>query len=218
MMPVDMPPDVPALIQRCAPNVAVQTFRPLLRVESANRPHAIGYKIVATDGAVYHLATQPRDAAEAKSWATWFLANGYRFDAGIAQVNTVNFKSTGLTPENMFDPCASIRAGAKVLADCYGRAVARFGDEQAALRAAFSCYQSGNFKTGFATGYVSRILSRAGERVDIKAPSGMPPLLREGSRATRQAAGGSAGNLYAVSSEVPGWSSPAKDSTSEPSE
>jgi len=228
-----MPPDVPALIQQCAPNVAVNTLRPLISVESAKRPHAIGYKVVGSDGSVFRLTKQPRDVAEAREWATWFLANGYRFDAGIAQVNTVNFQRTGLTPENMFDACSSIRAGATVLTECYTRASARWKDEQTALRAALSCYQSGNFSTGFATGYVQKIVAQAtagypAQAAATTAPSS-PPIVREGSAATRPVTRSAAGSrpaapppaaagafdVHNVSSEVPGWG-PAPTTTRAP--
>lgn len=212
IMAFDLPPDVPALIQQCAPHVAVQTLRPLISVESAKRPHAIGYKVVASNGTVYRLTTQPKNSAEAQKWATWMLANGYRFDAGIAQVNTVNFQSTGLTPATMFDACSSIRAGAQVLTDCYQRARARFGHEQTALRAALSCYQSGNFRTGFSTGYVQKILAAAGVPERPAAPvSDAPPLVREGAAVPRRAArrldaaAQAPADLYNVSSEVQGW-------------
>lgn len=228
-----MPQDVPALIQQCAPNVAVNTLRPLISVESAKRPHAIGYKVVGSDGSVFRLTKQPRDVAEAREWATWFLANGYRFDAGIAQVNTVNFQRTGLTPENMFDACSSIRAGATVLTECYTRASARWKDEQTALRAALSCYQSGNFSTGFATGYVQKIVAQAtagypAQAAATTAPSS-PPIVREGSAATRPVTRSAAGSrpaapspaaagafdVHNVSSEVPGWG-PAPTTTQAP--
>lgn len=205
----DLPPDVPALIRQCAPHVAEQTLRPLIHVESARRPHAIGYKIVAGNGTVYRLTRQPADATEAQQWARWFLANGYRFDAGIAQVNTVNFQTTGLTPENMFDACTNIRAGAQVLTDCYQRAYARYRNEQGALRAALSCYQSGNFRTGFATGYVSKVLAAAGMPERTAAPAaGMPPIARAGTAPTRSAPAGVAVeriDIYSVTSEVPGF-------------
>lgn len=216
-MTLDLPPDIPALIRQCAPHVAEQTLRPLIHVESARRPHAIGYKVVASNGEVYRLTAQPKNLAEAQKWATWMLANGYRFDAGIAQVNTVNFQSTGLTPETMFDACSSIRAGAQVLTDCYRRAKARFGHEQSALRAALSCYQSGNFRTGFATGYVQKVLAAAGMPEKPMAPassaSDVPPLAREA--VPRQAARRvdavvvppPSADLHSVSSEVPGWGS-----------
>lgn len=221
-MMMDLPPDVPALIQQCAPNVAVQTLRPLISVESAKRPHAIGYKVVANDGSVFRLTTQPKNTDEAKQWAAWFLANGYRFDAGIAQVNTVNFKATGLTVETMFEPCANIRAGAQVLTDCYTRAWARFKHEQTALRAALSCYQSGNFQTGFATGYVAKILASAGvsEPASPMPGAGAPPIVREGGASSRRArvarpdAQGNFDNVHSVSSEVPGWGGAANEAES----
>ncbi|MDO5693515.1 MAG: lytic transglycosylase domain-containing protein [Pseudomonadota bacterium] len=217
-MTPDLPPDVPALIRQCAPHVAVQTLKPLIRVESAKRPHAIGYKVVAGNGTVYRLTQQPRNSAEAQQWARWFIANGYRFDAGIAQVNTVNFASTGLTPETMFDPCASIRAGAQVLTDCYTRAYARYRNEQTALRAALSCYQSGNFRTGFATGYVSKVLTAAGVSEQPAAPpAGAPPLQQVGGAVRRPAAVIAVPqNIHAVPSEIPGFGSalPASDAVS----
>lgn len=196
----DIPADIPALIRQCAPNVAVQTLQPLIRVESAKRPHAIGYKVVGANGVVYRLTEQPRDSDEAKQWAAWLLANGYRFDAGIAQINAVNFSATGLTVETMFDACANIRASAQVLTDCYRRAQARYADSQTALRAALSCYQSGNFQTGFSTGYVAKVLAAAG----VQAQSNVPPLEQVGATKKR---GVAAPNLHNVSSEVPGWSS-----------
>ena len=199
---MDFSPDIPALIQQCAPNVAVQTLRPLISVESGKRSHAIGYKVVANDGSVFRLTTQPKNTNEAKQWATWFLANGYRFDAGIAQVNTVNFKATGLTVETMFEPCANIRAGAQVLTDCYTRAWARFKHEQTALRAALSCYQSGNFQTGFATGYVAKILASESGASSRRA------------RDARPDAQGNIDNVHSVSSEVPGWGGAANGAES----
>ncbi|MDN5486623.1 MAG: lytic transglycosylase domain-containing protein, partial [Pseudomonas sp.] len=184
---------------------------------------------------VFRLTKQPRDVAEAREWATWFIANGYKFDAGIAQVNTVNFQRTGLTPENMFDACSSIRAGATVLTECYTRASARWKDEQTALRAALSCYQSGNFSTGFHTGYVQKIVAQAtagypAQALNTTAPApSSPPIVREGSAAarpvTRSAAGSrpaaptpaaaGAFDVHNVSSEVPGWG-PAPTTTQAP--
>lgn len=115
---------------------------------------AIGYKVVRrSDGRVFRLEVQPRDRAQATAWARWFIAHDYEFDAGAAQVHSTNFHRYGLTAETAFDPCASIRAGATILADCYARALPRHGEHQRALRAALSCYQSGNF-----TGDLQRVM------------------------------------------------------------
>lgn len=41
-------------------------------------------------------------------------SNGTR-DLGLVQVNEINWKWTGLTEQTALDPCANLRAGAKVL-------------------------------------------------------------------------------------------------------
>jgi type IV secretion system protein VirB1 len=137
-------------------------MRALMVVESRHRPNAIGFKIVRkSDGKVFMLNAQPKDRGQAIGWAKWFDANGYKFDAGTAQVNSTNFKAYGVTVETIFDPCTNIRVGAQILTDCYGRALKKYRDEQVAIRAALSCYQSGNFSTGFRTGYVGKVVAAA---------------------------------------------------------
>lgn len=155
--------DLSAMVHECTPaNVSPQTMQAIMRVESAHRPNAIGYKIIRkSDKKVFHLTTQPRTKEQAVGWARWLEANGFRYDAGAAQVNSINFKKYGLTVETVFEPCANIYAGARILTDCFARASQSIKYEQAALRAALSCYQSGNFKTGFATGYVSNVVMAA---------------------------------------------------------
>lgn len=157
--------DLSALVHQCTPSsVSPQTMQAIMRVESAFRPHAIGYKVIRKhDGKVFHLTSQPRDREQAISWARWFQMNGYRFDAGAVQVHSLNFPRYGLTVETAFEPCANIRAGALILQDCYARALPKYRDEQQALRAALSCYQSGNFSTGFRTGYVSDVVKAASQ-------------------------------------------------------
>lgn len=155
--------DLTALVHQCTPaNVSPQTMSAIMRVESAHRPLAIGYKIIRKhDRKEFALNAQPRTLEQAVHWARWLTANGYEFDAGTAQVHSTNFQKYGLTIETAFDSCQNIRAGALILKDCYARALPRFGEEQTALRAALSCYQSGNFSTGFRTGYVTKVVAAA---------------------------------------------------------
>lgn len=170
--------DVSALVQQCTPsNVSPVTMHQIVSVESARKPYAIGFKLirrvdvvvggkVVTRKEVSTLKTQPKDAIEAIEWARYLHANGYEFDAGTGQVHSTNFAQYGLTIETAFDPCTNIAAGAKILTDCYERAFARFKDQSRALTAAISCYQSGNFETGFGTGYVQKVLAApTGKRV-----------------------------------------------------
>jgi type IV secretion system protein VirB1 len=133
-----------------------------MRVESAHRPLSIGYKIIRKhDRKVFALHAQPRTIEQAVGWARWLTVNGYEFDAGTAQVHSTNFTRYGLTLETAFDTCQNIRAGGLILKDCYARALPKFGNQHAALRAALSCYQSGNFSTGFRTGYVAKVVAAA---------------------------------------------------------
>lgn len=151
--------DIVALIHQCTPaHVDVGTMGKLITTESARRENAIGYKIVRADGKVFMLTAQPKDKEEAIAWATWFDKQGYKYDAGPAQINSTNFARLGLTPATVFDMCSNIKAGADVLTECYARALKQYGDKQVSIRRALSCYQSGNFSTGFATGYVAKVV------------------------------------------------------------
>ena len=148
--------DLATMIEQCAPSVAPTTMTQVLRVESAFRPHVIGTKITK-NGQVFRLIYQPSDKAQAISWAGWLIEHGYRFDAGMAQINSSNFARLGLTTDYLFDECASIGAGARVLTEFYQKAVRQFGPNQSALHAAISAYQTGSFTRGFDTGYVQRV-------------------------------------------------------------
>lgn len=58
-----------------------------------------------------------------------------------------------------------------VLMECFERAQrksARASGDQAALRAALSCYYSGNFSTGFRHGYVGKVVAAASNPIPIR--------------------------------------------------
>ncbi|GAB2880918.1 hypothetical protein GCM10027277_57500 [Pseudoduganella ginsengisoli] len=151
--------DLVALIHQCTPpHVSVQTMGKIITVESTGRENAIGYKIVRSDGKVFTLTTQPKDKTEAIAWATWLYQNGFKFDAGPSQINSTNFARLGLTTETVFDICTNIKKGGDILSECYDRAYKQYQNEQIAVRHALSCYQSGNFSTGYYTGYVDKVV------------------------------------------------------------
>ena len=166
-------------------------MKAIVHVESKGRPHVIGYKVAHANG-VYTLTQQPKDKAEAVSWARWMLDNGYRFDAGPAQVNSTNFRAYGLTAETVFEPCTNIKAGAAILTDAYQAASRQYGPGQQALLAAISAYNSGNFVTGFRNGYVQKVAAAAGVPAAQALPASAPPLKPTGAApkpaATRLAA------------------------------
>ncbi|WP_152667102.1 lytic transglycosylase domain-containing protein, partial [Xanthomonas perforans] len=126
------------LAQQCAPTVAPQTMAALVQVESGFNPYAIG----VVDG---RLARQPVNLEEAVATAQQLEAGGWNFSLGIAQVNRHNLPKYKLTYAQAFDACANLRAGSKILQDCYARASAKLASEKDPLHAAFSCYYSGNF-------------------------------------------------------------------------
>jgi type IV secretion system protein VirB1 len=110
------------------------------------------------------------DAREAAMLARNYIAQGYSVDLGLMQVNSHNLPALGYTVEEVLnDPCANIRAGAAVLTADYAAAVRVHGEGQAALQAALSSYNTGDFNRGFANGYVARYY----------APGGIPGLREE---------------------------------------
>jgi len=159
--------DFIALAQECAPTVAHQTMAAVVRVESGFNPYAIG----VVGG---RLERQPKTLPEAVATAEALESAGWNFSLGYAQVNRYNLSRFGLTVRDAFDPCANLRAGSQILRECYSRAKAQPAtastDEQATLRAALSCYYSGNFTRGFlpeasGTSYVQRVLASADQPV-----------------------------------------------------
>lgn len=152
-----MPVDFQALAQQCAPIVAPVTLQAIVRTESGFNPYAIG----VVGG---HLSRQPQNQAEAVATVKALESAGWNYSMGLSQVNRANLAKYGLDASGAFDPCANLRAGADILARCYSRASVQLGAGQQALRAAFSCYYSGNFQRGFVadshkTSYVQRVVA-----------------------------------------------------------
>lgn len=144
-----------ALIASCAPLIDPSTAAAVIRVESSGNPHAIG----VVGG---RLERQPRSLEEAVATVQALELQGFNYSVGLGQINKSNFSRLGLTPASAFEPCANLQAMQTILGECFDRARVR-ADEQAALRKAFSCYYSGNFQTGFAHGYVDKVVRAARE-------------------------------------------------------
>ena len=140
------------LILACAPpNVAPQTLAAIIHVESGGDPLALH----VNDGR-RHAMLHPLDVAAAVAMARQAMGQGHSVDIGLMQVNSANVARFGVTIEQMFAPCLNIRAGARILAADYGGALQVAPSGQAALKAALSAYNTGDFRRGFANGYVAR--------------------------------------------------------------
>src|SRR5690606_957176 len=99
----------------------------------------------------------PRSLEEATAAAQTLIDQGIDFDAGLGQINVRNWAWLKLDATTVFDPCRNLAAAQTVLADCYARALPTHKDPQQALRAALSCYNTGNFRRGFTNGYVGKV-------------------------------------------------------------
>ena len=139
---------IPAAVLLACPNLAVpaRLMYHVAQVESDANRYAIG----VVGG---RLLRQPASLDEAIATARSLEAQGYNFSVGVAQVNHANLKKYGLdTYEKAFSICGNLRAGSRILAQCYADTGGVWGK-------AFSCYYSGDFTTGYRDGYVQRVLT-----------------------------------------------------------
>jgi len=148
--------DIPT-IQQCTQDVHPSTIMRIMTVETRKNPYMIGFRIVK-DKKDYYIPNQPKNLYQAKYMATWLYNNGYAFDAGIAQINSTNFARFGVKPQDMFDPCININIAGKILKEFYLRAKQTIKDEQLALQAAISGYNSGKFHSTLGRQYVAKVM------------------------------------------------------------
>src|SRR5579863_9196638 len=143
------------LMAHCAPTVAPSTMTAIVQVESGGNPLAIGDNTARRS---YY----PYDRNTAESLANRLLEAGHSIDAGIAQIDSVNFARFGLTVHTIFDPCINLSVGAKILSDDYAFATRRYRHVQVALRHAIGMYNTGRLNAG--SSYIEHVLAAA--RVD----------------------------------------------------
>lgn len=140
------------LAAACAPSVHVDTLAAIARTESGFHAHALHDN---ADGRSY----RPAKLEEAIAIATDLVsAKRHSVDIGLMQVNSANLAGLGLSLAQAFDPCLSLKAGARVLASSYQPPPAG-QDPQPALLQALSRYNTGHPARGFANGYVARVVA-----------------------------------------------------------
>lgn len=159
------PAEFENLAKQCAPSVHPKTLAAVVKNESGFNPLAIG---VNKGG---RLPRQPQTVASAIATAKHLESNGYNFDSGLGQINSVNVRKFGLSWPEVFDACTNLRAAARVLTECYQRASANEPNQQTALRAALSCYNTGSFTRGHANGYVAKVERAAGSTPAAVVPA-----------------------------------------------
>lgn len=144
-----------ALAAACAPNIHPQTLHSVIKQESDYNVFAIGINKAA------RLKSQPKTRDEAVAVAKRLMSHNVNFDAGLAQININNLNWLSMSVDDLFDPCKNLKASSLVLSACYQRASLQYGKGQQALRAALSCYNTGNFDRGFTNGYVRNVVAQA---------------------------------------------------------
>jgi type IV secretion system protein VirB1 len=166
------------LAAACAPEAATGTLAAVAAAESGLDPLAI-YDNTAAE------AWRPRSRPEAVALARYLIGAGHTVDLGLMQIDSRNLARLRLAVAEAFDPCASLAAGARVLADAY-RGGTTHSAQQAALRVAFSRYNTGSPTSGFRNGYVARVLAAARRvvpEIDVEAAAPESPE-RAGAPAT----------------------------------
>ena len=141
-----------SIIAQCAPGVAPSTMAAIVQVESGGNPFAI-------DDNTTRRSYYPRDRASAEALANQLTSAGHLVDAGIAQIDSMNFARLGVNVHTIFDPCTNLRAGAEILSSDYDFAKRRYGSGQIALRHAIGMYNTGRLDGG--ARYVKEVLAAA---------------------------------------------------------
>lgn len=158
-----------SLARQCAPSVHPNTLAAVIKTESSFRRFAININ------GDQQLPRQPSSEGEAIATAEYLAASGYNFDAGLGQINSANVAAFGMAWPEVFEPCANLGAAARVLTECFVRASNGEPDQQAALRKALSCYNTGNFTRGHRNGYVARVERSADLLPAVVVPALNPP-------------------------------------------
>ena len=147
-------------------NIAIdpQRMSAIIRTESSANPYAI-----AVVG--HNLSSQPSTLEQAILVADQLKKKGLNYSIGLGQVNQVNFPTYGITHHNGFDTCTNLHAASLILKKCYNR----FGN----WHKAYSCYYSGNPKTGFLHGYVAKVITNYAEAkiTSVSLPRKYIPLI-----------------------------------------
>lgn len=144
-----------ALLDQCAPLVAMPLMQALVHVESSWRPFAIGMDAGAAP------VSQPDNLAQAVAQVKALVNTGRRFSVGLAQIHVGNVARFGMSWEEAFDPCRNLRAGQDILRGFYGHARATGYTGDAAVRAALRGYNAGGIGRTVANGYASRVIGYA---------------------------------------------------------
>lgn len=185
------------MMAACAPNVAPTTLERIIAVESAGQPLAINANVkwvntkdkdgnpvmvVTANGktkperkkVTFKSPIAIKTVQDAVTVAYMAIEAGHSVDLSYMQVNSKNLNALGYSVEDMFDPCKNLAAGARVLTAFYASALPKYKTEQAALKAALSAYNTGDFEKGFTNGYLARYGANGQSTAQVSVPAFNP--------------------------------------------
>lgn len=139
-----------ALIQlatECSPQLPIPLVVAVARQESGLNEYAIGNPTIKS---------QPQDFSAALSIQAKLTQTNSRYDAGLMQISSANFKWLGLTPKSVLNPCTNLAAAQKVL--LHGLSIGDANIKQ--VTDSISRYNTGNAAFGYKNGYVSGVVSK----------------------------------------------------------
>ena len=169
------------LVRTCAPQVSAVTQAAIVAVESGGDAWALHDD---NDGHVYlpntHASAVALALALVRRNREAYGANDRGVDVGLAQINSSNYASLGVTPDRMLEPCENLRASAKIIVAAYVRERALLSadptwhGDQLALRRALQVYNSGRSHGDDA--YVRVIFAAVGLPAVAERPIGSAPV------------------------------------------
>ena len=136
------------LIEQCSPQVASITMAAIVQQESGGDSLALHDN---DSGKIYHLGS----LYEAARMAGELIRQGHSVDIGLAQINSRNLPSLGLTVDQVLDPCTNLATAQKVLLSARTQSG---GDLQGAL----SAYNTGNTHGLSGARYSASVFEKAG--------------------------------------------------------
>lgn len=153
------------LLMMCAPTVDPVTMAAVVKQESGGQPWVVNNNTTRKS-----MSFASKAAAVAAAVAA--VGRGESVDMGLAQINSKNLPSLGLSVDQVFDPCTNIAAGAKILAAGYGRT--------GSLSGALSMYNTGRSDSKIGATYAKKVFGQAGVQVPA-IPGGQLAKLPEAS-------------------------------------
>ena len=156
--------DIHELVKTCASGIKTESRVAvgIVKTESAGNPFSIG-----VNSKNIKLKRQPKNLIEAMEVAIWLAKNRYNFDAGIAQINSVNIEKLiqgdiNFRMRKVFDPCENLQLAETIFNSCYEMTGSTIG--------ALSCYNTGDARKGVKNGYVAKVLANIPDLLDVRGP------------------------------------------------